>query len=185
MKKTRTERAYEAIKKHVQTHVKGDVDDAFCACCNTYDRQKDGYDEEKGEIEDFAAEIARSTLSHEADAADTRKDREKVYTESLNRHCGEKREKRHINRLVEKALSKLTDPEFAIIVWDLYKSDEYICSLHRLAEILGMPWETFRRNKLEPARQKFSEAFGKVAGNPKWYAKLRAEVLAKGNSKGN
>ena len=180
MKKTRTERAYEAIKKHVQTHVNGDVDDAYCACCNTYDRQKDGYDEAKGEIEDFAAEIARSTLSHEADAADSRKDREKAYAESLSRHSGEKREKRLINRLVKKALSKLTDSEYTIIVWDLYKSDEYMCSLHRLADIWGLPWETFRRNKLEPARQRFAEEFGKVAGNPKWYAKLRAEVLAKG-----
>ena len=180
MKKTRTERAYKAIEQYVQKHVNGDADDAYCACCNFFDRHKDGYDEAKGEIEDFAAEIARSTLSHEADAADNRKNREKGHTESHSRHHGEKREKRLVNRLVEKALSKLTDSEYTIIVWDLYKSDEYMCSLHRLAEIWGLPWETFRRNKLEPARQRFAEEFGKVAGNPKWYAKLRAEVLAKG-----
>ena len=180
MKKTDTERAYKAIKDYVQKHVNGDADDLYCACCNTYDRQKDGYDEAKGEIEDFAAEIARTCLFDEGRAADSRKNREKVYTESHNRHHGEKREKRLINRLVKKALSKLTDSEYTIIVWDLYKSDEYMCSLHRLAEIWEMPWETFRRNKLEPARQRFAEEFGKVAGNPKWYAKLRAEVLAKG-----
>ena len=62
MKKTRTERAYEAIKQHVQTHVTGDADDLCCACCNAYDRQKDKYDEAIGEIEDFAQMVAKSCL---------------------------------------------------------------------------------------------------------------------------
>ena len=180
MKKTRTERAYKAIEQYVQKHVNGDADDAYCACCNFFDRHKDEYDEAIGEIENFACATARSCLYIENNASTRRKNREKGHTESHSRHHGEKREKRLINRLVKKALSKLTDQEYTIIVWDLYKSDEYMCSLHRLAEIWGLPWETFRRNKLEPARQRFAEEFGKVAGNPKWYAKLRAEVLAKG-----
>ena len=60
--KSRTERAYTAIENHVQTHATGDADDLFCACCNAYDRQKDKYDEAKGEIEDFAQMVAKSCL---------------------------------------------------------------------------------------------------------------------------
>ena len=185
MKKTDTEQAYKAIKDYVQTHVNGDADDAYCACCNFFDRHKDEYDEAIGKIEDFARATARSCLYVENNASTRRKNREKVYTESHNQHRGETAERGRIQRLVEKALSKLTDSEFAIMVWDLYKSDDYMCSLHRLAEIWGLPWETFRRNKLEPARQKFAEAFGEVVGNPKLYAKLRAEVLAKGKETKN
>ena len=174
MKKTNTERAYEAIKQYVQTHVNGDVDDLYCACCNAYDRQKDGYDEAKGEIEDFAAEVARTCLFDEGRAADTRKCREKGHTESLNRHHDEKREKKRIKRLVEKAWWKLSPEERGIIGWELCGLE-----LEVLAAIWGISESKFYKYHVNPARQKFAEAFGKVAGNPKLYAKLRAEVLAK------
>ena len=167
--------AYDAIQDHVQTHVTGDADDLCCACCNAFDRLKDGYDEAIGEIEAFAAEVARSTLSHESDAADTRKNREKAHTESLNWQHGEKAEKKNIRALVEKTKKKLSPEDRGIIAWRL-------CGLsyNLLADAWKLPWETFRRNKLEPARQRFAKAFGEVVGNPKLYAKLRAEVLAKG-----
>ena len=169
-----TIRAYKAIKKYVQTRVEGDADDLFCACQNAFDRLKDGYDEAKGEIEDFAIGVAFGQLPNEFDAADTRKCREKAYTESLNRHHGEKAEKKNICALVEKALKKLSPEDRGIIAWKL-------CGLsyNLLADAWKLPWETFRRNKLEPARQRFAKAFGEVVGNPKLYAKLRAEVLAK------
>ena len=175
MKKTRTERAYKAIEQYVQKHVNGDADDAYCACCNFFDRHKDGYDEAKGEIEDFAAEIARSTLSHEADAADNRKNREKGHAESLSRHSGETAEKRHIKRLVEQAVMALPAKARGIIAWKL-------CGLsyELLADIWEISWACFYEVYLVPAQHEFAVAFGKVAGNPKWYAKLRAEVLAKG-----
>ena len=175
MKKTNTERAYKAIKDYVQTHVNGDADDAYCACCNAYDRQKDGYNEAKGTIEDFAAEVARTCLFDEGRAADTRKNREKAYTESHNRHHSEKREKRILRVLVKKAIKKLPPEERGIIAWIL-------CGLELkvLADIWKISESKFYKLHVNPARQKFAEAFGKVAGNPKWYAKLRAEVLAKG-----
>jgi predicted transcriptional regulator len=56
------ERAYEAIKQHVRKHVTGDADDLFCACCNAFDRLKDGYNEGDGSVEDFAQMVAKSCL---------------------------------------------------------------------------------------------------------------------------
>ena len=180
MKKTNTERAYEAIKDYVQTRVTGDADDAYCACCNAYDRQKDKYDEAKGEIEDFAIGVASGQLTNEFDAADTRKNREKAYTESHNRHHSEKREKRHIKRLVEKAFKQLSPKDRGIIAWIL-------CGwkLKVLADIWKISESKFYKYHVNPARQRFAEAFGEVVGNPKLYAKLRAEVLAKGKENEN
>ena len=175
MKKTNTERAYEAIKQYVQTRVNGDADDLFCACCNAYDRQKDKYNEGKGEIEVFAIGVASGQLTNEFDAADSRKDREKAYAESLSRHSGETAEKRHIKRLVEQAVMALPAEARGIIAWKL-------CGLsyELLADIWEISWACFYEVYLVPAQHEFAVAFGKVAGNPKWYAKLRAEVLAKG-----
>ena len=166
--------AYDAIKDHVQTHVTGDADDLFCACQNAFDRLKDGYDKDIGEIENFAAEVARSTLSHESDAADARKCRKKVHNESLNRHHGEKAEKKNICALVEKALKKLSPEDRGIIAWTLCGWE-----LQVLQDIWGISKRGFFKYHVLPARQRFAEAFGEVVGNPKLYAKLRAEVLAK------
>ena len=55
-------RAYDAIKDYVQTRVTGDADDLFCACQNAFDRLKDGYDKDVGEIENFAQMVAKSCL---------------------------------------------------------------------------------------------------------------------------
>ena len=167
--------AYDAIQKYVQTRVDGDADDLFCACQNAFDRLKDGYDEAKGEIEDFAIGVAFGQLPHEFDAADTRKNREKAHNESLNWHHGEKAEKKNICALVENAMKKLSPEDRGIIAWTL-------CGLsyELLADIWRISWSCFYEVYLEPARQRFAKAFGEVVGNPKWYAKLRAEVLAKG-----
>ena len=167
-------RAYKAIKDHVQRHVTGDADDLFCACQNAFDRLKDKYDEAIGEIEDFAAEVARSYLYVENNAFTRRKCREVEHYDSRAREHGEKAEKKNIRALVEKAKKKLSPEDRGIIAWRL-------CGLsyNLLADAWKLPWETFRRNKLEPARQRFAKAFGEVVGNPKLYAKLRAEVLAK------
>ena len=175
MKKTDTERAYEAIEQYVRKHVNGDADNAYCACCNFFDRHKDEYDESEGKIEDFARATARSCLYIENNASTRRKDREKVYTESLSRHCGETAEKRHIKRLVEQAVMALPAEARGIIAWKL-------CGLsyELLADIWRISWSCFYEVYLEPARQRFAKAFGEVVGNPKLYAKLRAEVLAKG-----
>ena len=167
-------RAYKAIKDHVQKHVTGDADDLFCACQNAFDRLKDGYDKDVGEIEDFAAEVARSTLSHESDAADTRKNREKAHNESLNWHHGEKAEKKNICALVEKAMKKLSPEDRGIIAWG-----HCGLSYNLLADIWGVSQGWFNEGFVQPAQQRFAEAFGEVVGNPKLYAKLRAEVLAK------
>ena len=174
MKKTDTERAYEAIKQYVQTHVNGDVDDLYCACCNAYDRQKDKYDEAKGEIEDFAAEVARTCLFDEGRAADARKCREVEHYDSRVRNRGEKAERKRIRVLVEKAWKQLPPEERGIIAWILCGFE-----LDLLQKIWGISKRAFFKNHVNPARQKFAEAFGKVVGNPKLYAKWRAEVLAK------
>jgi hypothetical protein len=174
MKKTNTEQAYEAIKQYVQTHVNGDADDLYCACCNAYDRQKDGYDAAKGEIEDFAAEVARTCLFDEGRAADSRKCREVEHYDSRARNRDEKREKKRIKRLVMKAWWKLSPEERGIIGWELCGFE-----LDLLQKIWGISKRGFYNFHVNPARQKFAEAFGKVAGNPKLYAKLRAEVLAR------
>ena len=167
--------AYDAIKDHVQKHVTGDADDLFCACQNAFDRQKDKYDEAKGEIEDFAIGVAFGQLPHEFDAADTRKNREKAHNESLNWHHGEKAEKKNICALVENALKKLSPEDRDIIAWGL-------CGLsyNLLADIWGVSQGWFNEGFVQPAQQRFAEAFGGVVGNPKLYTKLRAEVLAKG-----
>ena len=167
-------RAYNAIQNHVQKHVTGDADDLFCACQNAFDRLKDGYDKDIGEIENFAAEIARTCLFDEGRAADTRKCREKAYTEFLNRHHGEKAEKKNICALVEKALKKLSPEDRGIIAWTLCGWE-----INLLTKIWGISERAFIKYHANPARQRFAEAFGEVVGNPKLYAKLRAEVLAK------
>ena len=167
-------RAYDAIQDYVQTRVEGDADDLFCACQNAFDRQKAKYDEAKGEIEDFAIGVAFGQLPHEFDTADSRTNREKAYTESLNRHHGEKAEKKNICALVEKALKKLSPEDRGIIAWTLCGLS---CNL--LADIWGVSQGWFNEGFVQPARQRFAEAFGEVVGNPKLYAKLRAEVLAK------
>ena len=168
-------RAYDAIQDYVQTRVRGDADDLFCACQNAFDRQKDKYDEAKGEIEDFAAEIARTCLFDEGRAADTRKSREKAHNESLNWHHGEKAEKKRICVLVEKAMKKLSPKDQGIIAWILCGWE-----INLLTKIWGISERAFIKYHANPARQRFAKAFGEVVGNPKWYAKLRAEVLAKG-----
>ena len=66
-------RAYKAIQKHVQKHVTGDADDLFCACCNAFDRQKDKYDEARGEVENFAQMVAKSCLHVERNKLTRRK----------------------------------------------------------------------------------------------------------------
>ena len=166
--------AYDAIKDHVQTHVTGDADDLFCACQNAFDRLKNGYDEAKGEIKDFAAEVARSTLSHESDAADTRKSREVEHYDSRAREHAEIVERKRICALVEKAMKKLSPEDRGIIAWTLCGWE-----LQVLQDIWGISKRGFFKYHVLPARQRFAEAFGEVVGNPKWYAKLRAEVLAK------
>ena len=175
MKKTDTERAYEAIEQYVRKHVNGDADNAYCACCNFFDRHKDEYDEAIGKIEDFARATARSCLYVENNASTRRKNREKGHAESLSRHSGETAEKRHIKRLVEQAVMALPAEARGIIAWKL-------CGLsyELLADIWEISWACFYEVYLVPAQHEFAVAFGKVAGNPKWYAKLRAEVLAKG-----
>ena len=175
MKKTNTERAYKAIKDYVQTHVNGDADDACCACCNTYDRIKDKYNEAKGKIEDFAAGVARRQVSNSRDAEDDRKCREKGYTDLYNLDRGHKIEKRRICVLVEQAMKKLSPEERGIIAWILCGFE-----LQVLQAIWGISEQAFFKHHVNPARQRFAEAFGKVVGNPKLYAKLRVEVLAKG-----
>ena len=168
-------RAYKAIQNHVQKHVTGDADDLFCACQNAFDRLKGAYEKARGEIEDFAAAVARSYLYVEDNASTRRKCREVEHYDSRAREHGEKAEKKNIRALVEKTKKKLSPEDRGIIAWRL-------CGLNYnlLADAWKLPWETFRRNKLEPARQRFAKAFGEVVGNPKLYAKLRAEVLAKG-----
>ena len=178
MKKTRTERAYEAIKQHVQTHVTGDADDLCCACCNAYDRQKDKYDEAIGEIEDFAIGVAFGQLSNEFDAADSRKDREEVYADWCALFRGEEAEKRRVRELVARALSELSTKDRGILAWELCG-----LSLILLAEIWGISKQAFFRCHVNPAQDAFAEAYGKVVGNEKWYAQLRREM--KNKKKGN
>ena len=168
-------RAYKAIQKHVQKHVTGDADDLFCACQNAFDRQKDKYDEAIGEIEDFAAEVARSYLYVEDNASTRRKCREVEHYDSRARHHGEKAEKKNICALVEKAMKKLSPKDRGIIAWTLCGLS---CNL--LADIWGVSQGWFNEGFVQPAQQRFAKAFGEVVGNPKLYAKLRAEVLAKG-----
>ena len=172
--------AYAAIQKHVQTHVTGDADDLFCACQNAFDRLKDGYDKDVGEIVDFAAAVARSYLYVENNASMRRKCREVEHYDSRARERGEKAEKQRICALVEKALKKLSPKDRGIIAWTL-------CGwkLQVLQDIWGISKKGFLKYHVNPARQRFAEAFGEVVGNPKLYAKLRAEVLAKGKENEN
>jgi hypothetical protein len=174
MKPNDIKRAYKAIKDHVRTHVTGDADDLFCACQDAFDRQKHQYDAAKGEIEDFAAAVARSALSHEAEAADTRKCREVEHYDSRALRHGEKREKKRISALVEKALKKLPAEDRGIIAWEL-------CGLELkvLQDIWQISEKAFYKYHVNPARDAFAKAFGEVVGNPKLYAKLRSEVFAK------
>ena len=176
--KSRTERAYEAIKQHVQTHATGDVDDLCCACCNAFDRLKGAYEKARGEIENFAAEIARSTLSHESDAADSRKGREEVYADWCALFRGEEAEKRRVRELVARALCELSTKDRGILAWELCG-----LSLILLAEIWGISKQAFFRCHVNPAQDAFAEAYGKVVGNEKWYAQLRREM--KNKKKGN
>ena len=168
-------RAYDAIQDYVQTRVTGDADDLFCACQNAFDRLKDKYDEAIGEIEDFAAEVARSYLYVENNAFTRRKCREVEHYDSRAREHGEKAEKKNICALVENAMKKLSPEDRGIIAWTL-------CGLsyELLADIWRISWSCFYEVYLVPAQQRFAKAFGEVVGNPKLYAKLRAEVLAKG-----
>ena len=172
--------AYAAIQKHVQTHVNGDADDLFCACQDTFDRIKGKHNESKGAIEDFAAGVARRQLANSVESMTDRKCREKEYTDSCARHRGEKAEKQRICALVEKALKELSPKDRGIIAWTL-------CGLELkvLADIWKISESKFYKLHVNPARQKFAEAFGEVVGNPKLYAKLRAEVLAKGKETKN
>ena len=167
-------RAYKAIQNHVQRHVTGDADDLFCACQNAFDRLKDGYDKDVGEIEDFAAAVARSYLYVENNASTRRKCREVAHYDSRAREHAEIVERKRICALVEKAMKKLSPEDRDIIAWTL-------CGLsyELLADIWRISWSCFYEVYLVPAQQRFAKAFGEVVGNPKWYAKLRAEVLAK------
>ena len=168
-------RAYKAIQNHVQKHVTGDADDLFCACQNAFDRLKDKYDEAIGEIEDFAAEVARSYLYVENNAFTRRKCREVEHYDSRAREHGEKAEKKRICVLVEKAMKKLSPKDQGIIAWILCGWE-----INLLTKIWGISERAFIKYHANPARQSFAKAFGEVVGNPKLYAKLRAEVLAKG-----
>ena len=167
--------AYDAIKDHVQKHVTGDADDLCCACCNAFDRLKGGYDKDIGEIEDFAAEVARSYLYVEDNASTRRKCREVEHYDSRAREHGEKAEKKRICVLVEKAMKKLSPKDQGIIAWTLCGWE-----INLLTKIWGISERAFIKYHANPARQRFAKAFGEVVGNPKLYAKLRAEVLAKG-----
>ena len=176
--KSRTEQAYTAIENHVQTHATGDVDDLCCACCNAFDRLKNGYNEDDGEIEDFAAVVARTCLFDEGRAADSRKDREEVYADWCALFRGEEAEKRRVRELVARALSELSPKDRGILAWELCG-----LSLNLLAEIWGIAQGWFNEGFVQPARDAFAEAYGKVVGNEKWYAQLRREM--KNKKKGN
>ena len=178
--------AHEAIERYVHTYLDirqllGEEDDLCKKCLAYFERHKHKFNPDRNEsIEAFAMAKADSCLKHEARAVARENRRKKEYTDSCDFAHGEMREKRLIKRLVMKAWWKLSPEERGIIGWEL-------CGLE--LEVLRGIWRISKRGfykfHVNPARQKFAEEFGKVAGNPKWYAKLRAEVLAKGNSKGN
>ena len=167
-------RAYTAIAQYVRTHASGDTGDLYCACCNAFDRLKNGYNEDDGSVEDFAMGVAHGQLANERVAQKYRKCREVEYCNSRALDRGKTAEQKRVYALTNKALAQLPDKQFIIMSCDLHD-----LNLHRLAEIWELPWETFRRNKLEPARDAFAKAFGKVVGNEKWYAQLRREMKNK------
>ena len=173
--------AHEAIKGYVHTYLDirqllGEEADLCKKCLAYFERHKHKFNPDRNEsIEAFAMAKADSCLKHEARAVARENRRKKEYTDSCDFDRGENAEKRLIKRLVEKAWKKLSPEECGIIAWILCGGE-----LKELQKIWRISKRAFFKNHVNPARQRFAEEFGKVADNPKWYAKLRAEVLAKG-----
>ena len=113
-------------------------------------------------------------MANEQELIANRKCREVEHYDSRALRHGEKAERKRISALVEKALKKLPAEDRGIIAWELCG-----LSLNLLADIWGVSHGWFNEGFVQPARQKFAKAFGEVVGNPKLYAKLRSEVLAK------
>ncbi len=168
------ERAYKAIERHVRKHVKGDALDAYCACCNAFDRLKDGYDKDKGTIEDFAAGIAGGQLSNEFDSIKNRKFREKAYEFRQGNRRGELAEQRRIKPLIQKVMMQLPRKQRIIIIFTKHK-----LSLPLLARTWNISWGWFFEGHVKPAQDAFAKEFGKAVGNEKWYAELRRQMKIK------
>ena len=139
------ERAYKAIDEYVRKYVKkhqlfGEEANLCCACHSFFDRHEDEFDEEEGIIEAFANVVAKSCLHIETNKFTRRKRREEAYADLLLLDRGETAEERRVYALVNEALEHLPDNQFAIMVWDIYKSGEYPFDLHRLAEVRGVSW---------------------------------------------
>ena len=171
--------AHAAIEEYVQKYVfnrglQREEHDLCKECFACFERRKHKFDKkQKASITKFAKDAARSCLSHGARGSERREDREKIYATRAWNLRGELSNQSHTNSLVYEAMSYLPPDQIEIMLYIIQNQD-----LEDLAEERGISKSWFYERHIQAAKNAFAMVFGEVVGNPKWYAKLRAEVLA-------